>query len=177
MENLYINPEILETYLNSSHKEVFEGENIKVFIEELLSQATTTKMLWDCKVKALIDRIKFRFSREEIEEMLKLSSEDELLDGLDALLKEKYQIIGIDKEYYSAKFKDLTAKIDAEVHKWMIVEGKKLRKSISRVLKDIKGITINFEKIEKLMKEDTFTRKNLIIPIESYFNRVSRNEE
>ncbi len=176
VENLYINPELFKTYLNLSHKKVFEGENIKDFIEEMLSEAITTEMLWDCKVKTLIDRIKFRFSREEIEEMLRLTSEDELLDGLDALLKEKYQIIGIDKEYYSAKFKEIESQIDAEKHKWKIVEGKRLRKKLSQVIKSKKGITLNFEKIENLMKEDFFTRKNLIFPIESYFNSVSRNE-
>ena len=175
VENLYTNPELFKTYLNLSHKEVFERENIKDFIEEMLSEAITTEMLWDCKVKTLIDRIKFRFSREEIEGMLNLTSEEELINALDSILKEKYQIIGINTEYYSTKLREIESKIAAEEHKWKIVDGKRLRKNLAQVIKSKKGITLNFEKIEILMKEDSFTRKNLIYPIESYFNSVSRS--
>jgi len=172
IENLYLNPKLFENYLITYHKEDFENEKVSNFIENLLSGAITEEMLWNCQVKTLIDGIKFRFSREEIQHLMKLNSVDELLDALNALLQKKYHITGIDKEYYLLIFKEIEAKINSENQKWKIVEGKKLRNAITQELKNKKGITIDFEKIENLMKEDTFTIDNLLYPIKAYFNNI-----
>lgn len=136
----------------------------------MLSKAITKEMLWTCKIKSLIDGIKFRFSREEIEQMIKITSVEEFLEYLDTLVQKKYNIKGINREFYLRKLKEIITKIDSEKEKWKIVEGKKLRNSILQEMKKRKGITINFEKIENLMMHDEFTVKNLISPIESYFN-------
>ncbi len=138
----------------------------------MLSEVITKEMLWVCKVKTFIDGIKFRFSRKEIKEMTKLTSVVELLETLNKVIRQKYHINGIDKEYFLTIFKDIEIIIDTEEEKWKIVDGKKLRNSISQILKKKKGITINFEKIENLMKKDTFIVENLISPIESYFNSI-----
>ena len=172
IENLYLNPGLFEIYLIEYHKEDFESENVADFIENVLTEAITEEMLWNCQVKTFMDGIKFRFSRKEIKKMMKLTSVDELLETLDALVQQKYYINGIDKEYYLMRFREIEAKINSEKEKWKIVDGKKLRNSISQELKNKKGITINFEKIENLMKEDTFTVDNLIYPIEAYFNSI-----
>jgi len=172
IENLYLNPELFEIYLIEHHKEDFESENVADFIENVLTEAITEEMLWNCQVKTFMDGIKFRFSREEIKKIIKLTSVDELLDALDALVQQKYHINGIEKEYYLIKFKEIETKINSEKEKWKIVDGKKLRNSISQELKNKKGITINFEKIESLMKEDIFTLNNLIYPIEGYFDSI-----
>ena len=148
----------------------FEDENIEDFIKDMLSTAITEEMLWTCKIKSFIDGIKFRFSREEIEHMIKLTSEEEFLEYLDTLIQKKYNIKGINKDFYLRKLKEIITKIDSEKEKWKIVEGKKLRNTILQEMKKRKGITINFEKIENLMMYDEFTVKNLISPIESYFN-------
>jgi len=79
VENLYLNPRILEIYLKKYHLKHFEDENIEDFINDMLSTAITEEMLWTCKIKSFIDGIKFRFSREEIEHMIKLTSEEEFL--------------------------------------------------------------------------------------------------
>ena len=172
IENLYLNPELFETYLKKYHKLYFKREKVTDFIKDILSRAITKEMLWNCKVKTFIDGIKFRFSREELKQMIKLTTPEELLDFLDVLIQQKYNINGIVKEYYRNKFKEIEAKIDSEEEKWKIVEGKKLRKSISQELKNKRNITINFEKIENLMKQDTFTVNNLISPIKAYFNSI-----
>lgn len=170
VENLYLNPRILKTYLKKYHLEDFEDEKIKDFIKDMLSKAITKEMLWTSKIKSFIDGIKFRFSREEIEQMIKITSEEEFLEYLDTLIQKKYNIKGINKEFYLRKLKEIITKIDSEKEKWKIVEGKKLRNSILQEMKERKDITINFEKIENLMMHDEFTVKNLISPIESYFN-------
>ncbi len=172
IENLYLNPELIEKYLRKYHKEDFKSENISIYIKDMLSEGITKEMLWVCKVKTLIDGIKFRFSRKEIKEMTKKTSVEEFIEALNKLIQQNYHINGIDKEYFLMIFKEIEIKIDTEEEKWKIVEGKKLRKSISQILKNKKGITINFEKMENLMKENIFIVENLIYPIEAYFKSI-----
>ncbi|MFW9873695.1 MAG: leucine-rich repeat domain-containing protein [Candidatus Thorarchaeota archaeon] len=172
IENLYLNPLLFEKYLKIYHEKNFEGENITEFITVILTEAISEEMIWNCKIKSLINEIKFRFSKEEIKKLLKSSTSEELLDKLDSLIQQKYQVNGIDKQYYKAKFIEISNKIDNEEEKWKIIDGKKLRATVLKKIKDRTGITVNFEIIERLMKKNNFVLKNLINPIESFFNAI-----
>ncbi|TKJ18349.1 MAG: hypothetical protein CEE42_16555 [Promethearchaeota archaeon Loki_b31] len=172
IENLYINPELITSflieYLSIDHAE----SKLKGIIIESIDQIISMSLIDRVIRKSFLDKIPFQFHYRDKDELMNIECDnDEWLDNFYSYFQSKFWIKNFKTENYGKLFeetKNFYQSVDKQ-KKWKIFPGKNIRPLLFEKLKETLKISIPLEKLEELMKENQFVKEELLEKIINHF--------
>lgn len=174
IENLYINPEILQQMVYQSSNQT-ELEDIAISIKSIIKQSVNEDLKWEKEVKFFFEDFPNLFNQKEKKKISgsykvesgEYNSDNQIsafLNSVENLLEEKYKL-RFNKSYYLSKFDGYKKKIEgiiADGEEWRFFSGKALKHNIISQLKQKFGFIFDEREFYRLIKKKGFIKKNLL---------------